>query len=224
MRMRQKTTLRMRTTRKRLLQAYALLFEHFGPQNWWPAETQFEVIIGAILTQNTAWSNVAKAIENLKALHALTPEGIRDLPLPRLLNAIRPSGYYNIKAARIQNFIKVFFERHHGDLKAFLDLPADHLRKELLEIRGIGPETADSILLYAAGRPVFVIDAYTVRVLVRHGYLAEGIGYDEAQKWFMKRVPLDVSLFNEYHALFVALGKYYCKSTPQCHGCPLESM
>lgn len=203
---------------------FDVLLSHFGPRNWWPAETRFEVIIGAILTQNTAWSNVEKAIANLKAHHALTPEGLRSLPLPELLDAIRPSGYYNIKAARIQHFMDVLFHHYDGDLVAFLKLPTDRLRRELLEIRGIGPETADSILLYAAGRPVFVIDAYTVRALVRHGFLPEAVGYDEAQQWFMKRLPLDVNLYNEYHALFVALGKNYCKTTPQCHGCPLESI
>jgi endonuclease-3 related protein len=209
-------------SRKKLLYIYELLFEHFGPRNWWPAETTFEVVIGAILTQNTAWSNVEKAIENLKMADALTPKRLRHLPLPQLLDAVRPSGYYNIKADRIQHFMDFLFHQYRGDLEALLKGPTDRLRKELLHIRGIGPETSDSIILYAADQPIFVVDAYTLRIMVRHRYLPEGIGYEEAQQVFMRLLPLDVNLFKEYHALFVALGKYYCRAKPRCQGCPLE--
>jgi endonuclease-3 related protein len=203
---------------------YEALLAHFGPRHWWPAETPFEVIIGAILTQNTAWSNVEKAIDRLKKAQALTPDGLRRLPSAEFLEAIRPSGYYNIKAARVKAFLDMLSTRYGNDLERFLSLPTDTLRKELLAVPGIGPETADSILLYAAGRPVFVIDAYTVRIMARHGYLAEGTTYGEAQDFFMRHLPRDVPLFNEYHALLVAVGKQYCRPAPRCRGCPLESL
>jgi len=208
---------------KNLLRIYRSLLSHFGPQHWWPAETRFEVIVGAILTQNTAWSNVERAIGNLKAAHAMGPEGLRNLPLPRLLQAIRPSGYFNIKAARIQHFLDFLYGPYQGNLEALLRLPTDLLREELLHIRGIGPETADSIILYAAERPLFVIDAYTLRVMTRHGHFPEGIGYEEAQHWFMRLLPPQVDLFKEYHALLVAVGKRYCRTRPYCQGCPLEN-
>lgn len=205
---------------------YEALLAHFGPRHWWPAETPFEVIIGAILTQNTAWSNVEKAIDRLKKAHALAPDGLRRLTSTSeaFLEAIRPSGYYNIKAARIKAFLDMLSTRHGNDLERFLSLPTDTLREELLAVPGIGQETADSILLYAAGRPVFVIDAYTLRIMTRHGCFPEGTTYGEAQSFFMRHLPRDVPLFNEYHALLVAVGKQYCRPAPRCRGCPLESV
>src|SRR3972149_3354876 len=202
-----------------LLKAYEKLYKTYGPQHWWPGDTPFEVIVGAILTQNTNWGNVEKAIANLKAEGILSPEGLRNVNHNHLAMLIRPSGYFNVKAGRLKHFIDYLFKRHGGSLKKmfFLDLKA--LRHELLEVKGIGPETADSILLYAGGYPVFVVDAYTVRIFQRLGILTEDVTYHEAQEIFMDNLPDDVKLFNEYHALIVRLGKESCKPKPRCEGC-----
>ncbi len=208
--------------RDKLIRIYTLLHERFGPMGWWPAETPFEVVIGAILTQNTSWKNVEKAIENLKALGPLTPRMLLDLPEKDLQEAIRPSGYFRLKAGRLRNFLRMLEEGYSGRIESLFDLPTDHLREVLLGVSGIGPETADSILLYAAERPVFVIDAYTIRIFCRHRLLPEETTYAEAQEWVMGHLPADVRLFNEYHALLVAAGKTYCRPRPRCEGCPLE--
>ncbi len=213
-----------RTTQEHLLRIYDTLLAHFGPRHWWPAETPFEVVIGAILTQNTAWSNVEKAIGRLKNIQALTPHGLSRLQTSVLEEAIRPSGYYAVKASRIRAFMEVLQQKYENNLDRLFALPTDILRKTLLEIKGIGPETADSILLYAAQRPVFVIDAYTIRIMSRHGFFSEDISYAEAQAFFMRHVPHDTALFNEFHALLVAVGKTYCKTKPLCRSCPLESL
>ena len=205
-----------------LLRMYRILLEHYGPRGWWPGDSPFEVVVGAILTQNTAWANVEKAIANLKALDAMTPEGLGRLPEPTLRQAVRPSGYYNQKARRLRGFLAMLREDHDGRLEDLFALPTEDLREALLSVSGIGPETADSIVLYAAGRPIFVIDAYTLRVLIRHELLPEETTYTEAQAWVTDHLPEEVPLFNEFHALLVAVGKDHCKPRPRCEGCPLE--
>ena len=206
----------------KLLDIYRILFDHYGPRERWPAETPFEVVVGAILTQNTAWKNVEKAIANLKQLGPLTPEALFRLPEETLAEAIRPSGYYRRKGKRLRNFLGMLSDRFECRLEALFDLPTETLREELLALSGIGPETADSILLYAAGRPVFVIDTYTIRILSRHELLPEETSYAEAQQWVTDHLPEDVQLFNEFHALLVNVGKDFCRPRPKCAGCPLE--
>ena len=194
----------------------------FGPQHWWPARTRFEVVVGAILTQNTAWSNVEHALAALRSLRLLTPARLAGLPLRRLAELIRPSGYFRVKALRLRAFLRYLRRRYHGSLNLMSRAPLDPLRGELLAVPGIGPETADSILLYALGRPVFVVDAYTRRVLSRHRLLPHEADYEEARAFFERHLPSDPRLFNEYHALLVAVGKQYCRSHPYCEECPLR--
>ncbi len=201
------------------------LYFVFGPQHWWPAQSAFEVIVGAILTQNTSWSNVEKAVAVLRKNKLLNARRMQRMPVRRLAGLIKSSGYYNIKAARLKSFLE-FFSRHYsaklGDLAG--QEPAV-LRKQLLAVKGIGPETCDSILLYALGKPVFVVDAYTKRILSRHGLAKEDAPYREVQDIFMRNLKPDVKLFNEYHALLVKLGKDYCrKQNPKCEICPLRSI
>ena len=202
---------------------YEKLYRHFGPQSWWPAETPFEVIVGAILTQNTNWQNVAKAIDNLKQANVLSPRKLYSLSRPRLAKLIRPSGYFNIKAKRLKEFLIFLFNNYGGSLKKMFSHPLEELRKEILSIKGIGPETADSILLYAAGLPVFVVDAYTKRIFSRQKLLSEYADYHTVQKIFVENLKKDVQLYNEYHALIVRLGKEICKKTnPKCAICPIK--
>lgn len=207
-----------------LLKAYySTLFKRFGPQGWWPGKTRFEVIAGAILTQNTSWSNVEKAIKNLKARHLLTPEAIHSLEVKELAEYIRPAGYFNIKAKRLKNFTSRLFTDYGGDLNRLLRKKTGTLRHELLSINGIGPETADSILLYAAGYPEFVVDAYTKRIFFRHGLAEKDAAYEDLKSLFMENLPPDTGLFNEYHALMVKTGKDFCKNrSPLCGECPLK--
>ncbi|MEW6679565.1 MAG: endonuclease III domain-containing protein [bacterium] len=204
---------------------YEILYHKFGDMNWWPGETQFEIIIGAILTQNTAWKNVEKAIENLKKENLLIPERINEIPEEKLANIIKPSGFYNQKAKKLKAFINFLFLRYNGSLEKLFEKGLFSLRKELLEISGIGNETVDSILLYAGNKPIFVVDAYTKRILVRHKIIDEKADYEDIQSIFMENLPKDVKLFNNYHALFVKLGKEVCKKTkPLCKGCPLNEV
>jgi len=200
---------------------YNLLNKSFGPQYWWPGDTPFEVCIGAILTQNTNWKNVEKAITNLKNEHLLSPIALRDTSLSELAGLIRPAGYYNIKARRLKSFISFLFDEHEGSLSKMSKQPLEELRHKLLNVHGIGPETADSILLYACYKPIFVVDAYTKRIFSRHKLCEEDSDYRDIQNLFMKNLPNDVKLFNEYHALIVKLGKDYCKKKPNCLKCPL---
>jgi len=211
-------------SRQQIQTIYDRLFERFGPQHWWPGETPFEIIVGAILTQNTNWTNVEKAIGNLKKAGVLTPDKLHALDVGALAELIRPAGYFNIKAGRLKHFLDRLFERFEGQLDRLGALPADRLREELLSIKGIGPETADSIALYAFDKPVFVVDAYTGRILGRHGLLEPQAGYEEVRMLFESTLPRDVRLYNEYHALLVRLGKEHCKPKPQCAGCPLEDL
>jgi endonuclease-3 related protein len=204
-----------------LLDLYDRLYEAFGPRHWWPGDSAFEVIVGAILTQNTAWRNVRKAIDNLKSRSILSPEALYHLPAQDLATAIRPSGYYNVKAQRLKHFVEFLFLETEGDLKRFFSGSVDALRSKLLSINGIGPETADSILLYAGNKPTFVVDAYTIRILSRHSFIPEEAGYDEVREFFMDSLKPDVSMFNEYHALLVHLGHALCsKRSPKCPECP----
>jgi len=209
-------------TGQHLTEMFDLLFAHFGPQNWWPAETELEVMVGAVLTQNTNWKNVERAIENLKKSDFLSVDALHFLSVPELAEEIRPAGYFNIKAKRLKNLIEFIMERYRGDLSSFLDAETQDLREGLLSVKGIGPETADSILLYAATRPVFVIDAYTHRILMRHGMAEEAATYYELQELFMGHLPEDPIFFNEFHAMIVQAGKEYCRRRPLCASCPLE--
>lgn len=201
---------------------YRRLYRHFGPQRWWPAPTRFEVVLGALLTQNTSWLNVEKALGNLRRARALAPAKLARLSAARLAVLLRPSGYFRQKARAVRDFLLHLQKHHGGSLARLFRRPAPALREELLQLRGIGEETADSILLYATGRPVFVIDAYTRRVLGRHGLAPEEASYRELQEFFHASLPADARLFNEYHALLVAVGKTYChRQSPDCPACPL---
>ncbi len=207
---------------RKIREFYHVLYQTYGPQNWWPAESKFECIIGTILTQNTSWNNAEKAISNLKNCINLTIEGIDSLSHERLSGLIRPAGYFNIKSKRIKNFIRFLVEEFSGNIDRMFETETRDLREKLLGISGIGPETADSILLYAGEKPVFVIDSYTYRIMSRHMIIPEDSVYPEMQELFMKSLEEDSSVFNEYHALIVALAKKHCRKKPQCEGCPLE--
>ena len=207
-----------------LMKIYQKLYRAYGPRNWWPGETPFEVMVGAILTQNTSWRNVEKAIQKLKGKGVLNPEGIHRLKKSQLAPLIKSSGYFRIKADRLKSFVNFLFEEHDGDLKKMGRERLIELREKLLGVKGIGPETADSILLYGLKKPIFVIDAYTRRILSRHGMITEKASYEEVQRLFMDHLRLDEKLFNEYHALLVHLGKAVCKKIPECETCPLKGV
>ena len=209
--------------RDELLEIYHRLLAHYGPQRWWPAGGAFEVIVGAILTQSAAWGNVEKAIANLKMGDALNPAALRRLPESELARLIYPCGYYNAKAQKLKAFIHILGEEYKDDLEALFSLDMPQLREKLLSIYGIGEETADSIILYAAGKPIFVIDAYTRRILRRLGLSPAGESYAAFQRLFMDVLPTDAHLFNEYHALLVRHGKEVCKKKPLCPCC-LDSL
>lgn len=205
---------------------YRRLRARFGHQDWWPGDTPFEVCVGAILTQNTAWTNVERAIANLKRARKLTLRAIHDMPHNTLAAMIRPAGYFNIKAKRLKHFVAFVMARHRGSLQRMFRADPRRLREELLGVNGIGPETADSILLYAGNKPVFVVDAYTKRVLVRHGVVSATAGYDEIQRLFAPQRAGDVvGYFNDFHAQFVAVAKSYCHARqPHCAECPLKPL
>lgn len=200
---------------------YEKLFYAFGPQHWWPADTTFEVIVGAILTQNVAWTNVEKAINNLKEKGFLSLENLLAIDIEILSELIRPAGYYNQKARYLKNTCE-YIHNNYKSIDSFLNQNIPRLRKELLGIKGIGPETADSIILYAARKPIFVVDAYTKRIFARLGLIDSSMNYNKVQNFFEKNLPKDVKLFAEYHALIVKLGKDFCKNkNPLCGKCPL---
>ncbi len=200
-------------------EVYNKLFKHYGPQHWWPAETPFEVMVGAILTQNTAWTNVERAINNLKKNHCLSPESILSVGVKSLAEYLRPSGYFNIKAKRLRNFCQWYVNMGQFGVLACWD--TEKLRKGLLSVNGVGPETADDILLYAFERPVFVIDAYTRRFFSRLGLVSADEGYEHFRSRFESSLPAEAVMFNEYHALIVVHAKEVCKKTPNCSLCCL---
>ncbi|HKQ86884.1 MAG TPA: hypothetical protein VJS43_08950 [Candidatus Acidoferrales bacterium] len=201
---------------------YNSLFTAFGPQHWWPGRTPFEVVVGAILTQNTSWTNVERAIANLRKARLLTPAAIEKASPQKIQMLIRPSGYFRQKARKLKAFCSFLRYEYGGSLKRMFAQPTGELREKLLSVFGIGPETADSILLYAGGHPVFVVDAYTKRMLARHGWVAQDAKYEDVRWIFERRFPGDVARFNEFHALIVQTGKKYCRTRePLCGECPL---
>jgi endonuclease III related protein len=207
-----------------ILYTYSLLYKSYGAQYWWPARSPFEVAVGAILTQNTNWSNVEKAIVNLKKKKLLTSGMLYKTNTRSIAEAIRPSGYYNIKAQRLKRFVDFLHEKYKGDISLMKPSRRDMLRKELLDVNGIGPETADSILLYALKKPVFVVDAYTRRIAECLGLAARGDDYSYIQAVFMKNLPGSVEIFNEYHALIVRHAKDVCRRKPACARCILRKL
>ncbi len=209
---------------QRLFCIYELLDAYFGDLHWWPGDSPFEVIVGAILTQNTAWRNVEKAIGNLKLNGSLSPKGILMTDDHILSNLIRSSGYHHVKSRRLKSFARYLYEKYDGSLDTMFLEDLGMLRKNLLAVKGIGEETADSILLYAGGKPIFVVDTYTRRILERHGIIPGGDTYADIQNLFMNHLPRSVPLYNQYHALLVNTGKYFCKRIPRCDGCPLKAL
>ena len=207
-----------------LLRMYELLDGHFGNLHWWPAEEPFEVMVGAILTQNTAWTNVERAIAALKGKRLLSPEALSRIAEEKLAAIIRPSGYYNVKAKRLKSFVRFLREEYAGNIVIMSAEELPTLREKLLGVRGIGPETADSILLYACGKPVFVCDAYTRRILHRHGMIDDDADYRRIQEMFMNHLPHEAPLFNQFHALIVYAGKTFCRKMPKCDPCPLSTL
>lgn len=205
-----------------LIETYDRLLATFGPQNWWPGESPFEIMVGAVLVQNTAWRNVERAIENLREANLMTPPALYAVPLAELAELIRPAGYYQVKTKRLRNLLKFVIEEFDGLLGAMFATNHSTLREQLLSIHGIGPETADAILLYAGGQPTFVVDTYAHWVLARHGWIGYDASYHEIKDLFESTLPQDAQLYNEYHALLVRVGKEYCKkSAPKCAECPL---
>ena len=205
-----------------LMPIYRALFEAIGPRHWWPGDGTLEIIVGAILTQNTSWKNVEKAIGNLKEKNCISLKALDEIPQEELAQLIRPSGYFNQKAKKIKIFVRYICNRYACSLKKMRQQPLEQLREELLGIHGIGPETADSILLYAFEKPTFVVDAYTRRILLRHGWMTDKATYEDIRAFFMRHLPEDVALFNEFHALFVYVGNQFCRKEPKCQECPLQ--
>jgi len=239
------------TRSQALVRYYSALYHRWGPQNWWPAQSRLEVIAGAYLTQNTNWSNVEKAIANLRGAHVLSVRGLREIPLRRLERLVRPSGYFHQKAQRLKIFIRYLDKHYQGSLDRMFARPTEQLRAELLALNGVGPETADSILLYAGNHPVFVVDAYTRRVLERHHIITPKTTYEEVRALMEQAIggadakPVDAAKpgreprhpvsrmsrtprgeraqhYNELHALIVRAGNEYCRSSPRCEQCPLR--
>ncbi|HYF00091.1 MAG TPA: endonuclease III domain-containing protein, partial [Planctomycetota bacterium] len=193
----------------------------YGPQRWWPGDSPFEIMVGAILTQNTSWKNVEKAIATLKTFDLLDARRLHELDAATVGEAIKAAGTYNVKALRLKAFVAWYVERYGAQIDRLQAVATDRLREELLRIKGVGPETADAILLYALGRPVFVVDAYTYRVATRHGWRSTDATYEDLQELFERRLPREAALYNEMHALLVAVGKDHCRRAPRCEGCPL---
>jgi len=199
------------------------LFAAHGPQHWWPGRNRFEIIVGAVLTQNTSWTNVERAIRNLRDARLLSPQAIRGVRCKRLAQFLRPSGYFRQKAKTLKALVNFLYASHAGSLSRLFATRTDILRAQLLGLRGIGPETADSILLYAGKHPVFVVDAYTRRILERHGHAHPKLAYDKIRNMFESALPVDHQLLNEFHALMVHTGKNYCRpSDPRCSQCSLS--
>ena len=208
-----------------LTEVYRRLFDAFGPQHWWPGETPFEVMVGAVLTQNTNWQNVERAIKNLREADVLEPLALYDVPVEELEDLIRPAGYFRVKAKRLRALLELLVERYGGSIEAMFAVGLLELRRQLLEVNGVGPETADSILLYAGELPTFVVDAYTYREFARHGWIGFDAEYDQIQDYVQSELPQEAPMYNEFHALLVRLGKDFCKKTnPKCAECPLREL
>jgi len=218
----------METTQQDIAQHLLIIYDrlegHFGDLHWWPADSPFEVIVGTILTQNTAWRNATYAIAQLKGADILSPQGISATPLDTLATLIKSSGCYHVKAKRLAAFVRFLYDEYGGILDSMFAQDQWLLRKKLLQIHGVGNETADSILLYAGAKPIFVVDAYTRRILERHGLLSGRERYNEIQALLMNNLPTRTSLFNQYHALLVNLGKTFCQKNKRCAACPLEGL
>ena len=207
----------------KVYEIYKRLLSSLGHQAWWPAETPFEVIIGAILTQNTNWRNVEKAILNLKDSNLISPDSIANCPLATLSKNIKPAGYYNVKAKYLKEFSGRFLQDYGGSIKVLRDLDCMEIREWLLSLKGVGEETADSILLYALNKPVFVVDAYTRRIFLRHSLIDEAASYGNVQEIVEKDFPQDSKILGEFHALLVEVGKHFCKrKNPLCEKCPIS--
>ena len=209
-------------SKARLLRLYTALSRRFGPQRWWPGRSPYEIAVGAVLTQHTAWGNAARAIAELRARRLLTPPRLFRVDPGALARVIRAAGTPRVKARRLRALTRWLVDHVDGRMRRLRSLPLDSLRASLLEVPGIGAETADAILLYAAGRPVFVADAYARRVLARHRLIDAHAGYEEARRWLEAHLPSDPELFNEFHALLVAVGKSNCRALPRCEGCALR--
>jgi endonuclease-3 related protein len=208
-----------------LMDYYAAMSQSLGPMRWWPARTPFEVIVGAILTQNTSWGNVERAIANLRSAQMLRPSAIADARTSKLATLVRPSGYFRQKAKKLKAFVRFLKQEYGGSLKRMFDTPTEILREQLLAVHGIGPETADSILLYAGNHPVFVVDAYTHRIFGRHGITNGEPEYESVRALIETALPRDSQLYNEFHALIVNTGKNWCrKKDPRCAECPLRAL
>ena len=205
-----------------LLKLYRSLRGHYGHRKWWPGESPFEVIVGAILTQNTSWKNVEKAIANLKKAGVLTPGRLSRLSHGRLASLIRPAGYFNVKADRIRAFMRFLNRHYEGNLHYLFRADWRKVREELLSVRGIGPETADAILLYAGQKPSFVVDTYTRRLLTRHQFIHGSETYEEIRNLIQEGIPRRTGLYNDYHAQIVEVGKHHCRPQPRCKSCPLH--
>jgi endonuclease-3 related protein len=205
--------------------AYERMLAAFGPQRWWPGDSPFEIIVGAVLVQNTAWRNVERAIDNLREAGVMEPHALYELSPEELAELVRPAGYYQLKAKRLRNLLRFIVEEYDGSLDAMFRTSLPTLRERLLAVHGIGPETADAILLYAGGLPTFVVDTYTHRILARHGWIDSGADYHQIKDLFESELPADAALYNEYHALLVRVGKDYCKrSVAHCESCPLAEL
>ena len=204
-----------------LVEFYDRMAAYYGPTHWWPGDTPFEIAVGAVLTQNTAWGNVEKAIANLKRETPLSARAIVECPAAKLEWMLRPSGFFRVKAKRLRSFCQYLVERYGGSMKRMAAQPLETLRPELLAVHGIGPETGDDILLYACEKTVFVVDAYTRRILSRHGLVSADIAYEELRGLFERNVEPDLHVYKEYHGLLVYVGKEFCRRKPLCAGCPL---
>lgn len=211
-------------TGAQLQQLYQRLWQAFGPQGWWPGDSPFEVALGAILTQNTNWGNVARVLAHLQQLGRLSPSALLALSEAELAECLRPVGYYRVKARRVKNFLAFLLKHYNGSLENMAAEDLETLRPALLSINGIGPETADSILLYALEKPTFVVDAYTFRILSRHGLAPDPCSYEELRQVFMAHLPTDIGLYKEFHALLVRVGKEFCRPKPRCEPCPLYGL
>lgn len=203
---------------------YQRLAESLGPQHWWPGESPFEVLVGAVLVQNTAWKNVERAIGNLRDAGALEPRRLLALRPEELEELIRPAGYFRLKAKRLRNLVAMVVERFDGSLEAMRDADLSSLREELLAVNGVGPETADSILLYALDKPALVVDAYTHRIWARHGWIEYDTDYHRLQEHLVGELPAEAAVYNELHAQLVYIGHHYCRRTPKCESCPLRDL